>query len=127
MDSFPACRQQTIGLFCATFYHFFVHDLTGPVGSWLRRSIPDAIRFGLTDDVFAAVVVSFFMQLTGFLQMTRFYGPDFSPFSIVYERFIALTQSTSMPTNGSSQAKQDRLNDNRKLAKQKSKNKLKET
>lgn len=66
------------GLFCATFYHFFVHDTNGIIGRYLRAVIP--YRFGLKDRVFAMVVVSFFMQVMGILQIPRFLGPSFTPF-----------------------------------------------
>jgi hypothetical protein len=47
----------------------------------LRLAIPSSVRLGLTDETFAAVLVSVFMQITGILQMPLFLGPDFSPFS----------------------------------------------
>lgn len=76
-------RVVLTGILCASFYHFFVHDKTGSIGIMLRRAIPSPLRFGLTDETFAAVVVSLFMQITGILQISLFFGPDFSPFSFV--------------------------------------------
>lgn len=69
------------GLFCATFFHFFVNDQTGPIGTFLRESVfTESLRFGLDEKTFAAVFVSFFMQVMGILQMPQFYGPSFTPF-----------------------------------------------
>ncbi|GAX25268.1 hypothetical protein FisN_5Lh352 [Fistulifera solaris] len=71
------------GLFCATFYHFFVHDSSGPVGTFLRTSIP-ARQFGLKDVEFASCVVTYFMQLVGILQLPEFLGPSWSPFNLFH-------------------------------------------
>lgn len=69
------------GMFCATFYHFFVHDQTGPIGILLRETVfPEVVRFGLDERTFAGVFVSFFMQVVGILQMPQFLGPSFTPF-----------------------------------------------
>ena len=70
------------GMFCATFYHFFCHDQEGPIGTYLRAMFPEAVRFGLDEQTFAAVFVSIFMQIVGILQMPAFMGPKFSPFGV---------------------------------------------
>ena len=70
------------GIFCASFYHFFVNDQTGPIGIWLRSAFPEAVRMGLDEATFAAAFVSLFMQVTGLLQMPDFLGPSFSPFGV---------------------------------------------
>jgi hypothetical protein len=72
------------GLFCCSFYHFFVHDTKGgPIGFVLRRALlPVASWLGLDDYSFAAVIVSLFMQIMGQLQIPAFLGPSFSPFHI---------------------------------------------
>ena len=71
------------GFFCCTFYHFFVHDKTGPIGSTLRSIIHSTpfLQGGLEDDTFAIVVVGLFMQVVGLLQLSLFLGPSFSPFN----------------------------------------------
>jgi hypothetical protein len=72
----------------------------------------------LDDATFAAVVVSLFMQVTGILQMPAFLGPDFSPFSILYQYVAQLTTSSSKP---------QRENESRRQAKQQVKSKQKES
>lgn len=98
------------GLLCTTFYHFFVHDKTGPIGNLLRQAIPSSVRLGLTDETFAAAIVSLFMQITGFLQMPIFLGPNFSPFTAVgsfIERQLLIQQSPK-PTEPESKPKNPR-------------------
>lgn len=69
------------GLFCATFYHFYVNDQTGPIGIFLRKSLRMAHFLGFKDNqTFALVVVTMFMQVMGILQMPTFLGPSFTPF-----------------------------------------------
>jgi hypothetical protein len=73
------------GLFCATFYHFYVNDGDGLIGNSLRtlvRLIP-GVQMGLDDQTFAVVIVSAFMQTCGILQMPELFGPSFSPFVII--------------------------------------------
>jgi hypothetical protein len=70
------------GLFCASFYHFFVHDKTGIVGTTLRQYIYLPEILGLDDRTFAAVFVALFMQIMGILQIPAFLGPSFSPFGV---------------------------------------------
>jgi hypothetical protein len=70
------------GLFCASFYHFFVHDKTGIVGTTLRQFIYLPEMLDLDDRTFAAVFVALFMQVMGILQIPAFLGPSFSPFGV---------------------------------------------
>jgi len=70
------------GLFCGSFFHFFVHDKTGIVGTTLRRFVVLPTALGLDDKTFAAVFVSLFMQIMGILQIPAFLGPSFSPFGV---------------------------------------------
>mmetsp|Transcript_11103 Transcript_11103/g.25732 ORF Transcript_11103/g.25732 Transcript_11103/m.25732 type:complete len:119 (+) Transcript_11103:712-1068(+) len=71
------------GLFCASFYHFYVNDLTGPIGNTLRAAFPPipGFEWGWEDRIFATVFVSAFMQVTGLCHMPQVLGPKFSPFS----------------------------------------------
>ncbi|KAL7578718.1 hypothetical protein ACA910_015956 [Epithemia clementina (nom. ined.)] len=69
------------GIFCASFYHFYVHDQDGPIGQMLRTYLPVAAMLGLSDATFAAAFVSLFMQITGILRMDQFLGPSFTPFA----------------------------------------------
>lgn len=69
------------GIFCASFYHFYVHDETGVVGITLRNLFAPLVKLlGMDEVVFAGLVVSIFMQITGILQLPMFLGPQFSPF-----------------------------------------------
>ena len=72
------------GLFCASFFHFFVHDQKGPIGKILRDYVaPESIRMGLDERTFATACISLFMQIMGILQMPRFLGPSFNPFGTI--------------------------------------------
>lgn len=86
------------GIFCGTFYHFYVHDTTGIIGTTLRNYLQPLASsvlelLGWYDDsqsknneVFATVMVSLFMQIVAILQMPIFYGPTFSPFVVIYNQ-----------------------------------------
>jgi hypothetical protein len=117
LGTYSSFLSTPTGIFCATFYHFFAHDTTGIIGTWVRELVP--IRLGLDDATFAAVVVSLFMQVTGILQMPAFLGPDFSPFSILYRYVTQLTTTSS--------SKSQRENESRRQAKQQDKKKQKES
>jgi hypothetical protein len=68
------------GLFCGTFYHFFVNDTKGPIGNFLRNHIPYKKLFDMDEKTFAMCFVSFFMQVMGILQIPSILGPSFTPF-----------------------------------------------
>lgn len=70
------------GLFCATFYHFYVNDKTGFIGIALRKYVGGLPgKMGLSEEVFPVVVVSFFMHTMAILQLPQVCGPSFSPFN----------------------------------------------
>lgn len=71
------------GLFCASFYHFYLHDQTGPIGIFLRSMLPAKTLLGVEDGEFAAMFVTYFMQITGILMLPLYLGPGFSPFNSV--------------------------------------------
>ena len=69
------------GVFCAGFYHFYVHDETGPIGTLLRSFNLPQKALGIEDNkVFAMAFISLFMQVIGLLQLPEFLGPTFTPF-----------------------------------------------
>lgn len=72
------------GLFCASFYHFYVHDTTGPIGMLLRKTLLYADWLGFGDDpkTFATAFIGLFMQVVGILQIPAFLGPSFTPFGM---------------------------------------------
>jgi hypothetical protein len=123
-----------IGIFCGTFYHFYVHDTTGIIGTTLRNYLQPLASsvlelLGWYDDsqsknneVFATVMVSLFMQIVAILQMPIYYGPTFSPFVMICNqlgRFISpfssqefensqngsLVKTTTANTNGKNNTK----------------------
>ena len=96
------CVQIVTGLFCATFFHFFVNDQTGPIGIALRdavHSIP-GVKMGLDDRTFCVAIISIFMQVMYFLQLPELLGPSFSPFSMmqyVVRRILVLVTQPTTP------------------------------
>ncbi len=88
------------GLVCATLYHFYVNDTTGPIGNALRDFVHTylhTLQGGLDDRTFATAAVSLFMQIVGILHMPIFLGPNFSPFTLmgaIVRRITQLTVST---------------------------------
>lgn len=107
------------GIFCATFYHFYVNDQTGIIGVTLREYVnilcdslkkqiillaPEldaAISPMLSEQKFAVVVVSAFMHVTGILQLPYFFGPSFSPFVSIFSVPIAIHNGLTsfLPSN----------------------------
>lgn len=92
------------------------------MGDLLRKAFPTAVRLGLDEATFAAVVVSLFMQIVGLLQMPRFIGPEFSPFSVLMQY-----PSSTISSSSGSLAKQESVNGNRRNAQLKMKNKQKDS
>ncbi len=103
-----------IGIFCGTFYHFYVHDTTGIVGTTLRYYLQPLAsslleQLGLTDksnlnddELFATIVVSLFMQIVAILQLPIMYGPTFNPFIAIFNqvgRFISPFQKEKSAFN----------------------------
>lgn len=101
------------GVFCATFYHFFVNDQKGPIGIFLRSLFPTTIRLGLDDTTFAKTFISFFMQWTGLLQMQDFLGPSFSPFDIAFLTSVRASASESKKV-GTQTARQNAIQKQKK-------------
>ena len=82
------------GLFCSSFYHFYVHDEEGFIGITLRKLIGGLpALFGVDDHTFAVLFVSAFMQVFPLLQLKYFLGPSFSPFNsipIIFEKIVGI-------------------------------------
>lgn len=76
------------GFILASFYHFVAHDTDGPIGNMLRLLIKD-VKMGLSDEVFAVVIVGLVMQLNVILQMKEFFGPSFNVYDIVLSPLCA--------------------------------------
>ena len=113
-----------------SFYHFFVHDKTGPVGTFLRKAVHTigggALLMGLDERTFAVAYVSLFMQITGLLQLPQFWGPDYSPFDharTILEKFAPnLLPSSATHTKFENELLEE-LDDNDTPAKAKESNK----
>lgn len=72
------------GVMCGLFYHFFSHDQKGIIGQTLRSTVNlvPFLRFGIEDDdTYAFFCISLFMQVTGIIQLPRFLGPMWNPFT----------------------------------------------
>ncbi|KAL7495976.1 hypothetical protein ACHAWT_008304 [Skeletonema menzelii] len=79
---------------CATFYHFYAHDLEGCIGETVRgvikplgislMTLMGADEKEREDDVlFAKVIVGIFMLFMAIVRMPQFLGPSYSPFTAV--------------------------------------------
>jgi len=67
------------GLVVGFFYHMYAHDKEGSIGISLRTAIQSTGIQGTMDDkLFATLVVTGFMQLTGILMLSEFYGPSYN-------------------------------------------------
>ena len=61
------------------FYHLYTHDKEGSIGISLRSAIQSTgIQGTLEDKLFATIVVTGFMQLSGLLMLPELYGPSFN-------------------------------------------------
>jgi hypothetical protein len=84
------------------FYQLYANDKEGILGETLR-SIVQATGFQGTfeDKIFAILVVSVFMQITGILMLPEFLGPTWSPImgpikylATIYDAMIAPPTTT---------------------------------
>ena len=97
-----------------SFYHFFVHDKTGPVGIFLRKSVHSLLGdggdliLGLDEQTFAVAYVGLFMQITGILQLPHFWGPAYSPFDHA-RSFLAKYLPGVIPTSSAGKNIEDEL------------------
>lgn len=110
----------------ASFYHFYVNDRTGIIGTTLRTIIQDYLMTmlplpisKLDDRTFATVVISLFMQIVALLQMIL--GPSFNPYSFPSSLLFSITTTKTKSTSTSS--KSDDLVDISTLKKKKKKKK----
>jgi len=92
-NGMPWMFQQSLA--CASFYHFYAHDVEGVIGTALRSAgKPVAIQImalmGAEDEKqsgddqsFAKFAVGIFMVIMAIVRMPQFFGPKFSPFTTV--------------------------------------------
>lgn len=119
------------GLFCSSFYHFIAHD-SGPIGETLREAINmvPAVKMGLSDTVFAIVVISALMQSTAIFQMPEFFGPSYNPFTLNFGKkkaTVVKVQSKPKPVENGSSGQATKSNKNKKSKKKKSGTKKKQS
>jgi len=67
------------GLVVGLFYHLYTHDIEGSMGIALRSAVKSTGIQGTMDDkLFATLVVTSLMQLSGMLMLPEFYGPSYN-------------------------------------------------
>ena len=87
--------SRTLGLVVGFFYHIYTHDKEGSIGIALRSAIQSTgIQGKLDDKLFATIVVTGFMQLSGMLMLPEFYGPSFNLLLLPKRIFTSLTSTT---------------------------------
>lgn len=92
--SISSCRL--VGLVVGFFYHIYTHDKEGSIGISLRSAIQSTgIQGTLDDKLFATIVVTGFMQLSGMLMLPEFYGPSFNLLLLPKRIFTSLTSTSS--------------------------------
>ena len=76
------------------FYHLYVHDKEGSIGNALRSTIHSSGIQGTMDDkLFATIIVTSFMQISGMLMLPEFFGPSYNLFLLPKRIFLRLTSS----------------------------------
>ncbi|CAJ1960971.1 unnamed protein product [Cylindrotheca closterium] len=87
--------------FIGTWFHLFVHDVEGPIGSTLRETVytfVDPRTLGLPDmdnRAFGILVMNVFMQVTGIIMLPIFLGPAFSPIAAPMIWIVDFVKSTA--------------------------------
>mmetsp|Transcript_30582 Transcript_30582/g.72146 ORF Transcript_30582/g.72146 Transcript_30582/m.72146 type:complete len:302 (-) Transcript_30582:181-1086(-) len=67
------------GLVVGLFYHLYTHDREGSVGVALRSVVQaTGIQGTMDDKLFATLVVTSFMQVSGVLMLPEFFGPSYN-------------------------------------------------
>jgi len=67
------------GLVVGFFYHVYTHDKLGCMGIALRSTVQSTGIQGIMDDnLFATLVVTIFMQVSGVLMLPEFFGPTYN-------------------------------------------------
>jgi len=67
------------GLVIGLFYHVYTHDKLGYLGITLRSVVQSTGIQGIMDDnIFATLVVTVFMQVSGILMLPEFFGPTYN-------------------------------------------------
>lgn len=104
------------GLVIGLFYHLYTHDQEGSIGITLRSIVQaTGIQGSMEDKLFATIVVTSFMEVTGMLMLPEFYGPSFNllllPKQVLADAFVkpskkvlkkspAIQNDTPAPTAG---------------------------
>jgi len=89
------------GLVVGFFYHIYAHDKEGSIGITLRSAIQSTGIQGTLDDMlFATIVVTGFMQLSGLLMLPEIYGPSYNLLQLP-KRILTNLLSTSSENDSS--------------------------
>lgn len=80
------------------FYQLYANDKEGILGKNLRSFVQSIGFQGNFDDkVFAVLVVSVFMQITGILMLSEFLGPSWSPIMGPIKHIAAIYDAAVAP------------------------------
>lgn len=83
------------GIVMGLFYQLYANDKVGILGVTLRSVVQGTgIQGGFSDQVFACLVVSIFMQATGILMLPEFLGPSWSPFMGLVKYVTSIVDGT---------------------------------
>jgi hypothetical protein len=82
------------------FYHVYTHDINGSMGIALRSAVQSTgIQGSMDDKLFAILVVTSFMQVTGVLMLPEFFGPTYNllllPKRMLFDNLISATKTSS--------------------------------
>ena len=82
------------------FYHVYTHDINGSMGITLRSAVQSTgIQGSMDDKLFAILVVTSFMQVTGVLMLPEFFGPTYNllllPKRMLFDNLISTTKTSS--------------------------------
>ena len=86
------------------FYHVYTHDINGSMGITLRSAVQSTgIQGSMDDKLFAILVVTSFMQVTGVLMLPEFFGPTYNllllPKRMLFDNLISTTKTSSVASN----------------------------
>jgi hypothetical protein len=89
------------------FYHVYTHDIEGSMGIALRSCVQSTGIQGTMDDkLFAILVVTSFMQVSGVLMLPEFFGPTYNllllPKRMLFDNLITTRKTSDSTSSGPS-------------------------
>jgi len=114
------------GLVMGFFYHVYTHDINGSMGITLRSAVQSTgIQGSMDDKLFAILVVTSFMQVTGVLMLPEFFGPTYNllllPKRMLFDNLISTTKTSSTVVEKVKEVDNNASNDGETTVKQKKK------